>query len=449
VVFVAGDDALDQYHVSHPESFFGQAMEQAVVDPSNASIQLGHLLCAAQEQPLVEADLELFPANAASLVARLAGAGELSDSPPWRAPGSPAHAHVALRGATREPYTLQTPRGSLGTVESPHLLRECYPGALYLHNGRGYRVLGIEDGARVVRLTDAPAEERTSPLLEVEVAPRGEPLASRDLALMASPIRATAGPLVVRESVVGYREHHRGEALTHALDRPLVTTLETVGLWLDLPEGLEPDRPAVHAFEHALVHALPLVLLCDRRDLSSSNQPACGASGEGELAWRVYVYDLVEGGIGLAAKSFHLLEELLERARSLLRDCPCTEGCPNCVHLAGCAAANTELDKVGGLALLEGRSVGPARVASHLLRPSAGLVSGVGRERRQRLRDIAEADLRDRFMRPAWLEVGGLARLPDIGVVVVWSIDGSHARVQPLQGGLPRSVPIAHLQQPA
>src|SRR5205823_8608596 len=38
IVLVAGDDALDQYHVQHPDAIFGQAMEHAAVDPSNASI---------------------------------------------------------------------------------------------------------------------------------------------------------------------------------------------------------------------------------------------------------------------------------------------------------------------------------------------------------------------------------------------------------------------------
>src|SRR5438309_655929 len=90
-VLVAGDDALDQYHIQHPAAFFGQTMEQAAVDPSNASIQLGHLVCAAAERPLDSSDLPLFPANAARLVAPLARAGELTTGPPWRAVASGAH----------------------------------------------------------------------------------------------------------------------------------------------------------------------------------------------------------------------------------------------------------------------------------------------------------------------------------------------------------------------
>jgi GNAT superfamily N-acetyltransferase len=46
---------------------------------------------------------------------------------------------------------------------------------------------------------------------------------------------------------------------------------------------------------------------------------------------------------------------------------------------------------VGGLALLEGRVVGPARAAARVLRPHARPAPPSGQERRQRLREIAEA----------------------------------------------------------
>src|SRR5712691_10003264 len=212
VVLVAGDDALDQYHIQHPEAFFGQAIEHAAVDPSNASIQLGHLVCAAAERPLEPDDLQLFPANAQRLVDRLAEAGELGSGPPWPARGQRAHGDVSLRGTSREPYSLQAAHGSIGTIEPPFLQRECYPGALYLHNGRGYRVLAIDRVARVVRLADDSVDARTSPLMEVRVAPRDEPLATRQVSVGEAHLVATVGPLQVCETVAGYRESRRGQS---------------------------------------------------------------------------------------------------------------------------------------------------------------------------------------------------------------------------------------------
>src|SRR3981081_1090957 len=105
------------------------------------------------------------------------------------------------------------------------------------------------------------------------------------------------------------------------------------------------------------------------------------------------------------------------------------------MHLPGCPQGNSSLDKVGGLALLEGRGVGGARVADRLLRATAPGAAGAASPelRARRLRAIADADLRERYGgRPTWLEEGGLAHLESVGVVVVWSIGRGTAEVQSL-----------------
>jgi DEAD/DEAH box helicase domain-containing protein len=443
VVLVAGDDAMDQYHIQHPDAFFGRAMEHAAVDPSNASIQLGHLVCAAAERPLETDDLGLFPSNAARLVDRLADAGELSAGPPWRGVSSATHLDVSLRGTSRAPYSLQTAGQRIGAIEPPYLQRECYPGALYLHNGRGYRVQSIDQTAHVVVLEEASTDTRTTPLVEVRVEPRDEPLASRELTVGETRLNTTVGSLRVCETVAGYRESRRGESFTCSLDQPLDSVLDTVGVWLDMPAQLEPDDASLHAFEHALVNAVPLALLCDRRDVGSTTDEQ-----------RIYVYDFAEGGIGLAEKAYEVLETLLERAATLLRECPCAEGCPSCMHLPGCPRGNGSLDKVGGLALLEGRAVDGARIAERLLRSSSEAGPGepasagsVGR--RRRFREIADADRRERYgAKPGWLEVGGLAYLEREGLVVVWSVGRGSAEVQSLGGGEPHWVPTRALSPP-
>ena len=67
-----------------------------------------------------------------------------------------------MRGTSRTPYSLQVGREVLGTIEPPWLQRECYQGAVYLHNGRGYRVAKLDPAAHVVRLELDGAEGRTN-----------------------------------------------------------------------------------------------------------------------------------------------------------------------------------------------------------------------------------------------------------------------------------------------
>lgn len=205
-------------------------------------------------------------------------------------------------------------------------------------------------------------------------------------------------------------------------------------------KAMEPDAASLHAAEHALVNALPLALLCDRRDVGSSSEQR-----------RVYIYDFAEGGIGLSEKAFHLLEGLISSAATLLRECPCSEGCPSCMHLPGCPRGNGALDKVGGLALLEGHAVGGAR-ATHALtssdRPVQSTTVSV-RSSSRRLRAIADEDRRQRYgLAPSWLEIGGLAQSAADGLVVVWALGRGMAQIQPLSGGESHWVSVSSLSPP-
>src|SRR5213079_2378225 len=59
-LYVAGNDALDQFFCRHPEEFLERPVEAAILDHRNERIQLAHLLAAAYEVPLSEADSVAF-----------------------------------------------------------------------------------------------------------------------------------------------------------------------------------------------------------------------------------------------------------------------------------------------------------------------------------------------------------------------------------------------------
>ncbi len=61
VTLVAFQNPLDQYFMKHPDDFFGRPHEQAIIDLHNRYISLGHIMCAASELPLTEADKKYFP----------------------------------------------------------------------------------------------------------------------------------------------------------------------------------------------------------------------------------------------------------------------------------------------------------------------------------------------------------------------------------------------------
>ncbi|MCL2769347.1 MAG: DEAD/DEAH box helicase, partial [Solirubrobacterales bacterium] len=59
-VFLAGDDALDQFFCRHPDEFLERAVEAAILDHESLPIHLAHLACAAHEQPLCQRDSEIL-----------------------------------------------------------------------------------------------------------------------------------------------------------------------------------------------------------------------------------------------------------------------------------------------------------------------------------------------------------------------------------------------------
>ncbi|MCW2993970.1 MAG: box helicase, partial [Conexibacter sp.] len=76
-VYVAGEDALDQFFCRHPDEFLDRPVEAAIVHHENEHIHLGHLLCAAHEGPLEEADAEFLGPRLLAHAEVLESAGEL------------------------------------------------------------------------------------------------------------------------------------------------------------------------------------------------------------------------------------------------------------------------------------------------------------------------------------------------------------------------------------
>src|SRR5215204_4721416 len=88
-VYVAGQDALDQFFCRHPEEFLGRPVEAAILDHASEQIAAQHLVAAAYELPLTAEDAEVFgpewKERTESLVAerrlRRAGKGLLPQEP--------------------------------------------------------------------------------------------------------------------------------------------------------------------------------------------------------------------------------------------------------------------------------------------------------------------------------------------------------------------------------
>ena len=357
-VFVARDDPLDTYLVTHPQALIGAPVEANVFDPDNPYVLGPHLCAAADEAPLTEADLDLFGPAALDGVQALEAAGLLRRrTAGWYWTDRRRASDLAdIRSSGGPPVRLvEAVTGRLlGTVDGAASHGTAHEGAVYLHQGETYLVLSLDldDGVAVVE--PATPDYTTSAREITDISITGE------LTHAAwGRARLSFGSVRVTHQVVSYlrRRVPSGEVLGEEhLDLP-ERILETKAVWWTIPPAVihdaglaAEDLPgAAHAAEHASIGLLPLFATCDRWDIGGVSTALHPDTGQ----LTVFVYDGHPGGAGFSERGFHAADEWLTATREAIASCRCEDGCPSCVQSPKCGNGNNPLDKRQAVALLD------------------------------------------------------------------------------------------------
>ena len=158
VAFVAREDPLDTYLVTHPEAVFDAPLEATVFDPSNRYVLAPKLCAAAQEVPLRAEDLPRFgdEAHVRAVLDELVEGGALRRRPSgwYWTHAQPAASLADLRGSGGRPVrVVEAPPGRLlGTVDAGSADGQVHDGAVYVHQGATFVVdhLDLEDRVALV-----------------------------------------------------------------------------------------------------------------------------------------------------------------------------------------------------------------------------------------------------------------------------------------------------------
>ena len=352
-VLVASEDGLDQFFMREPELLLSRRVEAAISDWTNPRVLDGHVLCAAFEGPVDDADRTTLGDAAVDRAAELP---ELRRTPAgWTFSGRdyPA-ARSGLRSTTPEAFTVvDASTGQvLGLVEKERAASTIHEGAVYLHLGESWLVRGLDLVARAALVEpfrgDWYTQTKKETTTAIEEALRSERRLGLELAF---------GRVSVTEQVVAYQRKARGgETIeTVPLDLP-PTTFDTEAIWyLPEPEQLEglERMPrllgTLHAAEHAMIALLPLWAMCDRWDLGGLSTNIHFQTGRPT----VFVYDGHPGGVGLVERGFEQFEGWVADTAAMIEGCPCSGGCPSCVQSPKCGNLNELLDKGGALTFLQ------------------------------------------------------------------------------------------------
>jgi DEAD/DEAH box helicase domain-containing protein len=355
-VYVAGQDALDQFFCRHPEEFLERPVEAAILDHGNEQIAARHLVAAAYELPLTDADEEVFGDGWRERAERLLAAGELRSVGargllPQRSDF--VASRIALRSASADSVAvIERDSGEmLGLVEAERAFTTIHPGAVYLHLGRSYEVerLDIEQRQAIVAGFDGDWYTRPKKETEIYIERTHE---QREVA----GVQLNFGEVSVSEQVIAFQRVSISDQEPIdivALELP-EQSFVTQALWYVLPERLSGALPSdallgsLHATEHAQIAVLPLIAMCDRWDIGGLSTNVHFQTGRSTI----FIYDGHPGGVGITRRGYEQFEQLLGDASRLIGECPCESGCPSCVQSPKCGNLNEPLHKAGALELM-------------------------------------------------------------------------------------------------
>ncbi len=359
VVLIGQEDALDQHFMRNPDDFFCREVEAVVLNPANPAIARQHLVCAAAETPLTSDEALCRDPAVSRILTRLTEAGGLlnsADGATWFSHHTYPHRHVHLRGSG-DRYLIRehNSRKVIGEIDGFRALRECHPGAVYLHRASPFLIeaLHMEGHEIVARPFSGPYYTRVISDKSTKIL---ETVATRS----AGATRIHFGRLRVTETISSFEKILTGSGKTigrSPLDLP-PRIFETEGFWLEIPRHIRQNieqrqlhfMGGIHALEHAMIALLPLLVLCDRDDIGGISYPWYE-----ELEHpAVFVYDGHSGGVGLCARAFSDMDKLLSQTLNAVRQCPCELGCPSCVHSPKCGSGNRPIDKKSCEVLLSG-----------------------------------------------------------------------------------------------
>ena len=352
-VLIGHNTPIDQYLMRHPEYFFRQTPENAVIDPENAHILLGHLRAAAYELPVTPDDEGLFGEYAAAILQILEEGGEVRGiKGRWyfSTSGYPA-ADVNLRNASDNVYLivdtardtqavgrgdlaqrrrLDRPGRIIGTLDEASAFAQLYAQAIYMHEGQSYFVDHLDLNERVAYVHPVELEYYTQSISDSRIRVLA---AEHETSWRVA--EAGFGELAVSEKVYMFKKirFETRESLGFGpIDLP-VQTLETEGCWVTPPpaalaEVVKYGRVPVEGLwgiANVLGAVMTIHVMCDVMDVGTT----VDSRGTGRPA--IFLYDRYPGGLGFGHKAFGMLEELMTAACELIQGCPCEAGCPSCV----------------------------------------------------------------------------------------------------------------------
>jgi hypothetical protein len=311
VIVVLGDAPHEQAIARQTELLLSAPPAAWPASSANAYAAAQHVLCAASELPLTEAEVEVWGAQ--DIVARLSAQGQLVDLPdeevawkPTDSAGDP-YAEFSTLASSGSAIVARSDQGlQLAALDPTGFERWTFPNAALPPGAGGFRVAARDEEHGTLTLRLESNGRRSFPLRRCEVAVREE----REARPLAGGRRIGWGRVVVDEQIYGYREASANAAPSDlALQPPLVARWAAPACWFDVGIGVQVLGQFVG---WSLAAALQLRAFARMTDVVPCYDHA---------ARRLFLVDAQPGGNGLAAWIYSNAEQLLPLAYDVALAC--------------------------------------------------------------------------------------------------------------------------------
>jgi DEAD/DEAH box helicase domain-containing protein len=394
-IVVCTNAPTDQFVARQPGSVFTQKYDFSYLNCNERTILIRHLLCAAAELPISPGDpfeAGLWGDALSDSLDHLMRSRRLTRGPQGcvldPAASSSTSARFSIRAMDEENFKIvdDSTKCVIDNIAFSRIFFEVFEGAIYLNQGRLYRVRCLDFKSKIalleplskmpnyfVKLNDSTDVKTHS----VQCArafgecPTHEDRISSSVTCPAAPAPICFGKVDVVKAAwrISKVERVSGRVIGEQdlTMPPLVYS--TSAVWIGVTSGIiarlnESDAlfdlaGAVHAAYHALAAAAEIVVRCSPRDIECLHT-VDASKPLSELV----LFDGQAGGTGVSRQIYSHMDDIIRTAIKILEDCSCRSlaaadrsleqgGCLECVLSLRCPAGNRGVHRRHGLCFLK------------------------------------------------------------------------------------------------
>lgn len=367
-ILVADYDNIDQFIMKNPDYVLGDHIEDAVIDMENNPVYAKHILCAANEVPLMERDKQYFGNERLERVVKMwkrTGklVGDLEAGVQFNDRTRP-QSSISMYAAGDDQFNIHCESGSLDMepIDRERAYRDFHEGAIHLHRGDTYEVTNVTNHGPQPTINlkkDNSIDYYTQTESDISIREL-EKMESREI----GDFELCWGKGTVEAHYHSFVQKKIGSDTV--IGAPKATgndpiEMRTQMLWFEVPDNVQQqmiedtafdggdDSRAVpegylgglHAAEHGMIAMAPLELMMDKNDLGG--QSVWNHSEFDNAA--VIIYDGIAGGLGFSKSIYKKFEQIAANTNDMIHTCGCpgTEGCPACVMSSNCGDNNEPL----------------------------------------------------------------------------------------------------------